>query len=323
MKVDDLIILSFPSSDRDEEVIGGAEALYVKHVRKHLVDRGSDGGSVKARTEAKDDTEFAQRAWLIQMNNSRGLTGEGDISEGEHYKIVESTHSFPQNQFKPNTGVYVINHAQGGICNLFDIHFMNWSHEYDNNKDTAITFQAESLANVFQKIGINACSKVVFLACNIAEHSNTEKSFLQEFVVAMHSREYKTMVAGWDLPLVVVADKRDANYGKKRGQGGHYNDQLVAGTNGGKGRAIREKHKFVYVYRSQSLSFNCGHPDDVDKMNSARELAMKRFYRKNREVQKASMKLETKQQGQGKKFDLILNFVEKLKYGKSGWSKSV
>ncbi|MCC6773831.1 MAG: hypothetical protein IT360_21780 [Gemmatimonadaceae bacterium] len=328
MKVKDLVILMFPGDKHDAEVNKGGEALYVKHVRKHLVGRGKDVPAMRSiqtvqenlvaerkRTMDSPEAALAQRAWLVLMRNDAGLAGDGPLEAGKQFEIIAGTDPFPAGGFDPDTGVYVINHAQGGVLSMFGIFYLNVLKLHP--RGDAAEHQAAALVRVFQKLGINNCRKVAFASCGLADHAITEKSFLQHFVVGMHEAKYETMAAGWDLPFEIVTDAADEGYGRKRGTVNYAGKFL---------KDLRTRNKYVYVYQSAEIPFEV----KADKVKHAasvdaeRTKAVKTFKKGHTPIEPSWRQVSETPADAGRKvrYTLKVDFVDKLKYAKSGWSNA-
>lgn len=326
MRVKDLVILMFPGDKHDAEVVKGGEALYVKHVRKHLVGRGKDNPAVRSiaevqksvaaereRTMDAPEPALAQRAWLILMKNDVELASDAPLEAGKQFEVVVGTDPLPVNKFDRDTGVYVINHAQGGIMSMFGIFYLNALKLHPDGD--AAEYQAAALVRVFQKLGINNCRKVAFSSCCLADHATTEKSFLQHFVVGMHEAKYETIAAGWDLPFEIVTDVSDDGYGRKRGTGKYANTFL---------KDLRSKNKYVYVYQSADIPFSvkADKAQHLANVESERNKAVKSFRKGHTPIEPSWRTVSETPEDLGKnvRFTLKVNFVDKLKYAKSGWS---
>jgi len=314
MKVRDLIILTFPNGG-DAEVTGGGKALYDKYKRKHALPVTGSQGKLEANEKAPEgEGNAAGRVWLMTVNHA---------SDDPTAKVLEGTHPFDGKALRPETGIYLVFHAQEASPTLFGKNYLNLMNgpsdplaNWENNQKV----QAQKMVGIFKNLGIAAVQKICLVACKTVQGTASEKkAFLESFVIELHQNGYHPMVAGWDIPIDVIADEASPDYGRKK-------------NTEPKGKLLKEErktHKFVYVYRSSETTFKMP-ATDAAKQD-------KRDMRVDKEVKdigknlpgQAVMLANTLQKqvtakGQDDKkreeLALKLDFVQRTKYAASGWS---
>jgi hypothetical protein len=265
MNINDLIILLFPNTDMDEEVISGGRALFNKHVGKYLLglkqpsaDTGallnavaekaqsSSGQSEVSKKSEVTDKSSAQRAWLIQVTNKEGLDLSGALAPDVHYKVLAATAAFsPGTLDKTSTGVYVVSHCDYGLLNVFG-HYgrhpeisTGGMEVFDQHVDAA----ASKLALFLKKLGLESIQKLCLVACNTVPRDGKQKDLLECLIWKLHEQGLHPKLVGWDIPVVVVT-KEGKDYGRKM----HQTSEEMAAS-------LRKKNKYVYKYEAPSNSF--------------------------------------------------------------------
>jgi len=300
MKVRDLLILTFPSGN-DAEVVGGGKALYDKYMRKHMQPVTGEGNE-------------AGRVWLMTVNHT---------SEDPAAKLLESTHPFDGKALRPETGIYLVFHAQEASPTLFGKNYVNvMSGPLDpqTNWENNQKMQAQKMVAIVKKLGIAEVQKVCLVACKTVQGTSSEKkAFLESFVIELHQNGYHPLVAGWDVPINVVTDSQDPDYGRK----------INTEPTGKLLKEERKTHKFVYVYRSAGTSFKMQASDAAKQDKLAT-----RVDKEVKEIGKSlpgqavllgnTLQKQVTSKGQDAKkkeeLELKLEFVQRTKYAASGWS---
>jgi hypothetical protein len=266
--------------------------------------------------EGKTEQSFAGQAWLL-------LFPPGPESAPE---FLNGTVVFNAANLRPDTGIYLIFHAEYLVPAMFGVDFRNAaqgpaSKALDNWENNQI-LQAQKLVAAFQKLGIKEIRKVCLVACATVNPKQAEKkAFLESFVIELHNNGYHPMVAGWDIPIEVVTDEKSPHYGRKQVQSKP--EKLLA--------AERKDHKFVYVYTGGDVkSFNVSEKvaNDPGQLQGKKDEALKDF-KKNLGKHGAAI-VENTLQGQTKlsevpksskaQVDMRLEFVQRMRYTNSGWS---
>jgi hypothetical protein len=223
MQVSDLVILVFPNGPTDGEAKQGAAALYNKYL-------------------ARTDSRKPQRAWVIQVENTKA-TGDAKVLQvGTNFNVTSSTTPWPGELSTDNTGVYLIFHGrQSGTPMLFG---------ELGNMDTGTSpkaiyaksdAQAVALFKFIENMKIKKIRKLCLLACN-SDVPQKKTSFLKEFVNNFEKwdKALRPMIVGYD-DYITVADK-GLNAGSK---------EQKAGTPTTK--EWNAQHKHVYVYKDGKI----------------------------------------------------------------------
>lgn len=320
MKINDLIVLLFPGSEHDEEVLKGGRALFNKHVSKHLLGLKQAHGNTDdllAKLSEKSqpsNATAAQRAWLIEVMPKVDLSGPLELAVS--YKLLASTHAFsPGTLDKTSTGIYVVSHCDYGLLNIFG-HYGRHPEitggqpgAFESHVDQAAT----KLATFIKKLGVESIQKLCLVACNTVPREGGQKDMLESLMWKLHEQNLHPKVAGWDIPVVMVTAEGE-NYGKKQNQSTH---EPAA--------KLRTNNKFVYTYHELADKFTMK-TDKADKQTEV-DAQLTREFKKvpaKQEIRgdpKPQITTKTPS-ADGKKTELAwrVNVVRKMKYSLKNWS---
>jgi len=317
MKAKELIILLFPASDRDEEVIDGGIALFTRHIGRNLLklrDPGSDkddllGQLATARESAQED--HAEHAWLIQVHH-KTKDFSGEVSAGNHYNVLDATAPLPHEFAGDSVGVYVVAHCDHGIVEVFGHYGMGQGDHGERVTDTAT-----KLVSFFTKLGLRSVRKLCLVACNTVPSNGGQKDTLEQLVLKLHENEMHPLIAGWDIPIVVETNKESRNYGRKKRQ----TEETMAAD-------LRKQHKFVYKYEVVRGTFDmkkekAAHEGEV--LSQFNRVTKKEDYVKHKQILGTAKPVFTKndKDGQKTKITWSMEFARRMKYTHANWSHGV
>lgn len=195
-------------------------------------DAGREDKEVSEGARALASKSAGKAIILVNITGKVGL--EPDIPELKGFA----------NEPNITVGVYVIAHAYS----------VNWGNPSAGSTFPFITADGlcAYVASFLKKLDSPVLKKVCLLGCNIAAGSNPDDavngSYLQRFCERLGSIHNITpKVAGWDSYVSIYDDKNSTNYGRKKIKNDKGKSAVVT-------LEIREKHKFVYVYRQNSVA---------------------------------------------------------------------
>ncbi len=307
MKVRDLVIFTFPNG-ADAEVTGGGKALYAKYVRKHIppvVEKE------KQPVQATQEGSAAGRVWLFEVEHSK---------EAATPKLLVSTDPFDGGGLRAETGIYLVFHASQNVPNLFGVKSLNAG---QGAKESALEnweenqrVQARKMVELFNTLKIpKTVQRICLVACDTVQSTAAKnKAFLESFVIELDLNGYHPKVAGWDIPIEVITKEDDANYGRKRATGA--DTSLL--------KDVREKHKFVYVYRSEDRTFEMKQGDVAKKLDGNVEKQIKDLKKHTQTVVDSTLSREVLVGDPNDKkkqtIQIKAKFVQRTKYSPAGWS---
>jgi hypothetical protein len=327
MKVRDLLIFAFPQTKTDQEVIKGGLALYRKHVKKHGGPRVEDHKEAAPSDSNNNNSPAKEKQPVVEGKKEESIAGQAwliNVPPGpdSDFEFVEGTAPFNPTNLRPETGIYLIFHAQQQVPTMFGINMMTAMSGPNaplENWENSQKAQAQRVVGFFKKLGIKEIFKVCLVACNtVSESQGQKKAFLESFVIELHNEGYHPKIAGWDIPIEVVTDEQSAHYGRKQVQSKP--DKPLT--------AQRKDHKFVYLYVDTGVSVSLGkNALNSDGAQKLKEGALKDFNKKLNKQSAAVMgntlqETVTQSTGSNNKpqMDVRLQFVQRMRYTNSGWS---
>lgn len=257
MTVEDLVILSFPGSPYDTEVLDGGDALFQKHVNKlglQLLSTDEEDASdslIEASSHTLSKvTANAHRAWHFVIHHKQDHDWQTPMVPSKDYDLRKATARFDAASLSPRSiGVYIVAHCDHNVPSMFTWHAMDQriggitdAAERDRKHEEVLTLISQNVAGILKMLGLPMIEKLGFIACNIVPSGSKQIDFLVKLVLALHEHGLHPKVAGWDIPIAIITDEE--NIGRKR----HTDGQFAA--------KFRKKHKYVYVYEDVRGSFD-------------------------------------------------------------------
>lgn len=326
MTVADLIILSFPGSQYDEEVLKGGDALFAKHINKLSLTPlsskeigESDIQSDEPFQALSNVTASAHRAWHFVIHHKQERDWQTPMVLGKDYEIRKATAHFDPVLLSQNSvGVYVVAHCDHNVPNMFSWYALD--QRLAGIKDTTLREQkhgevlteiSQNVAGILKALGLPMIEKLGFIACNIVPSSGKQIDFLAKLVVALHEKGFHPKVAGWDIPIVMITDGEDV--GRKK----HTDGRFAA--------KFRKDHKYVYVYEDVSGSFEmkAANAQHAALVQGAFNKETKKHKSLTASVHKFAEPTFNKQDSQSKGKTTVewkQEIVKRFKFGASGWS---